>query len=384
MLNNREKVLVVCMLDSIHSARWLTLFKDQEIDFYLFPSTPNRKIHKQLKSLIKGSPKCNANFRLANPVARFSIVIWFLGLVSSNLLPAFLLKRIVIKEEIQKIHAIELNHAGYLVQKACSLGLPKNTKIISTNWGSDIYWFQRYPKHLKKIKKVLEVTDFYSAECTRDIDLAHKYGYRGLVNDVYPNTGGFSLSEILAKSIPTSSRKSIVVKGYESFVGRASIALAAVAECADLLSDYEIHVYSANRKTKQIVSKLRKETKLKFFIYGKKSLTHNQVLDLFRKSRIYIGVSLSDAISTSLLEAIVCGAYPIQTDTSCAKEWIKNDISGGIVKPEVSSVKYVLEQALINDYLVDRAAELNHETAVGRLDIEKISKKLENFYFKVS
>ena len=49
---NRQKILAVCMLDSIHTARWLSLFKEQEIDFYLFPSTPNRTINNQIKKLI--------------------------------------------------------------------------------------------------------------------------------------------------------------------------------------------------------------------------------------------------------------------------------------------------------------------------------------------
>jgi hypothetical protein len=43
----------------------------------------------------------------------------------------------------------------------------------------------------------------------------------------------------------------------------------------------------------------------------------------FANSRIYIGASRSDGISTSFLEALVLGAYPIQTNTSCGNEWVE-------------------------------------------------------------
>ena len=380
MTKPRQKILVICMLDSIHTARWLSIFKNQELDFYLFPSTPNRKIHDQLKYLISSSNESSASFRLANLTVKLSIPIWILGFFTKLAIPGYLINRVIKNESIDQIHAIELNHAGYLVVKAFKLGFPKKVKVIVTNWGSDIYWFQQFPKHLVKIKEVLKITDFYSAECERDVELAYKYGYQGSVNEVLPNTGGFELNQIMQRSKPPSQRKAIVIKGYESFVGRASIALAAIDELSSLLDNFVIHVISANRKTKKIASKLSKGRNLQFKIYAKKSLSHSQVLELFRESRVYIGASLSDAISTSLLEAMVSGTYPIQTETSCANEWIVNGKSGAIVKPIVEQIVNQLQIALKDDALVDNAALMNHETALNRLNSEQINKKLENFY----
>lgn len=380
MTSQREKVLVVCMLDSIHTARWLDLFEHQAIDFLLFPSTPNRKIHEKLKQLINRGDQNGAHYKIANPLAHLSILIWLFGLISRFLVPGYLVKRIVIKNSISKIHAIELNHAGYIVTKASELGLPKSVKIIATNWGSDIYWFQQFPGHLSKIKKLLQITDFYSAECLRDVELAHKYGFKGRVNEVLPNTGGFPLSVIMEPSTSPENRKAIVIKGYESFVGRASVALNAVSAVSALLEDFKIYVYSANRKTKKLAKRISKETNLDIQVFGKKSLTHNQVLQIFRQSRVYIGISLSDAISTSLLEAMVTGAYPIQTNTSCACEWIENGVSGSVVDANVDAVIHEIEKAIRNDELVKTAAILNKKTAIERLDLNVIKNKLENFY----
>lgn len=381
MTSQREKVLVVCMLDSIHTARWLDLFEHQAIDFLLFPSTPNRKIHEKLKQLISRGDQNGAHYKIASPLAHLSILIWLFGLISRFLVPGYLVKRIVIKNSISKIHAIELNHAGYIVTKASELGLPKSVKIIATNWGSDIYWFQQFPGHLSKIKKLLQITDFYSAECLRDVELAYKYGFKGQVNEVLPNTGGFPLSVIMEPSTSPENRKAIVIKGYESFVGRASVALNAVSAVSALLGDFKIYVYSANRKTKKLAKRISKETNLDIQVFGKKSLTHNQVLQIFRQSRVYIGISLSDAISTSLLESMVTGAYPIQTNTSCACEWIENGVSGSVVDANVDAVIHEIEKAIRNDELVKTAAILNKKTAIERLDLNVIKNKLENFYF---
>lgn len=376
----RQKILVVCMLDSIHTARWLSLFKEQKIDFYLFPSTPNRVIHSQIKKLINQSNASNAKYKLASSFLRASIPIWILGLISKLFIPATLIKKIVRKESINKIHAIELNHAGYLVAKAYRLGLPAQLKIISTNWGSDIYWFQQYPSHLKRIKELLAITNFYSAECKRDIELAFKYGYQGLVNEVMPNTGGFEILDLSKATQLPADRKAIIIKGYESFVGRASIALNAIEQVSPQLAGYEINIISANRKTKKIAERLIREKRLNIKVHAKKSLSHDQVLDLFRKSRIYVGISLSDAISTSLLESIVSGAYPIQTNTSCANEWIEHGISGSIVEPNSEEVAKELIMALMDDSLVNNAALINRSTAISRLDNEKIKAKIQNFY----
>lgn len=356
------------------------MFKESSLDFILFPSTPSRKLHPKISELINNSVHTSSNYYLNKNILRFSILIWILGLVTNKTFPAYLIKKIIIKNSISKIHAIEINHAGYLVARSFELGLPANIKIISTNWGSDIYWFQKYPKHVEKIRKIMEISELYSAECVRDLDLATKFGFKGKFGDVLPNSGGFSISEILEKQTLPSERKAIVVKGYESFVGRASIALKAIENNADLLTEFKVHVYSANRKTIRIVRRLKKRTGLNVLVYPKKSLMHSEILDLFRQSRVYIGVSLSDGISTSLLEAIVCGTYPIQTNTSCASEWIRHQLTGSLVYPHENQISEELKFALLNNELVNNAAKTNQKTAIAKLDNEIIINKLSNFY----
>jgi hypothetical protein len=56
--------LVICLIDSIRFARWLEQFSEQEIDFLLFPSAPNRRIHPQLKALLERNSTANYEISL--------------------------------------------------------------------------------------------------------------------------------------------------------------------------------------------------------------------------------------------------------------------------------------------------------------------------------
>jgi glycosyltransferase involved in cell wall biosynthesis len=94
-----------------------------------------------------------------------------------------------------------------------------------------------------------------------------------------------------------------------------------------------------------------------------------------------MGISLSDAASMSLLEAMVCGTFPIQTNTSCADEWIVNGKSGFIVSPDDhAGLVKAISIALQDDTLVDNAAQINYEVARNRLDRSIISEISKNFY----
>ena len=375
----RKKVIVICMLDSSHSARWLSQFKDQSVDFTLIPSTPNRKVHPTIRGLVLNNSS-SATYGLSRTLKLLTIPIWSLDLILGNRLRGLIVSYISKKYKSDYIHALELNHAGYIASKASIFGLAENTRIITTNWGSDIYWFQKYERHQKQITELMKASHLYSAECHRDLALATKYGFEGKFLDVAPNAGGIP-SEFLSRDlVPPSGRSIILVKGYETFVGRASIALAAISEISNELKDYEVILYSANRKTIRSVRRIREETYLNIRAIPKKRLTHSEMLNLFGKARAYVGVSLSDGISTSLLEAMAMGAFPIQTNTSCADEWIVDGITGELIEPNQEEVKNSLRQALNSDSLVDQASVINRQKIATECNEEQIKLKSLKFY----
>ncbi len=108
---------------------------------------------------------------------------------------------------------------------------------------------------------------------------------------------------------------------------------------------------------------------------------HDEILSLFGRARIYLGLSISDAISTSLLEAMAMGAFPIQSNTACADEWITDGMSGLIVPPEdPQTVADAIRTALGSDALVDEAARINQRVAMERLDRRTIRDQVIRMY----
>ena len=223
-----------------------------------------------------------------------------------------------------------------------------------------------------------------SCECARDIDLAKDLGFCGRLMPVMPNTGGLDIAvvERLRNIHLTSKRKIIMVKGYQHFAGRALTALDAIERCAAYLKDYQIIVFSASPEIYGRVEELRDFVGLNIQLLPHAS--HDFILRMFSRARIYLGVSISDAISTSMLEAIAMGAFPIQTNTSCCNEWIEDGRSGfEIPADDVTLIADRLRQAAINDDLVDRASEINWETVKARLDQSILKKKAISFYDEI-
>jgi glycosyltransferase involved in cell wall biosynthesis len=375
----KTKVLVVCMLDSVHTYRWLDQFKDSNIEFHLFPSTPNRQIHNGILELSNSRIENHSSYQIHYGKKFLSILLWAKDLILRNKLRGYLLNRLINKLKIDIVHSMELNHAGYISARAFSSRKNLNFKKIATVWGSDIFWFRQFPKHNEKLKEVLRQTDLLISECVRDQVLAEQLEFKGQFFNS-PSLFGYTQKELEEKIIPPSERNIILVKGYESFVGRASIALEALIRQKILLGGYEIHVYSTTWKTRRLIKKINRAENLRIKFYPKKSLTSVQMLDLFKLSRIHLGISLSDGVPASLLESIVTGAFPIQTNTACADQWITDGKTGLLVNPDIEQISDALRTALTNDLLVDLAMDLNKEVALKRLVNTQVGESISQIY----
>jgi hypothetical protein len=372
-----KKVLAIGMYDSVHFARWLAQFQDQNIDFLLFPSSPHRRLHAKLQELLSG--KGQATYSLA-PLSRFyGLPFWLADKFFGNRIRGFMLKRLAFRISPDYIHALELQNAGYIVLRSFRKRKPKNSKLAITNYGSDIYWFQRFHKHLEKIKQLLAIADMYACECERDVKIAKDLGFQGEIMPVRPNAGGFGDAILSAKLKEASQRKTIAIKGYHGWVGRAHTAIEAIRKISNLLGDYDIVFYSCNQSTIRLAKKCAKETGLRIFTHAKGKLAHNQMLELFADSAVYVGLSESDGISTSLLEAMALGAIPVQTATACCDEWFseKSGVAVSSIVPE--TVANAIERAL-NLAKDGRAANLNRETVREKASEDFVKQAALTFY----
>jgi len=279
------------------------------------------------------------------------------------------------------IHSMEFQHCAYLVQAARDqMGEHGFPPWLATNWGSDIYLFGRDPNHAPMIRRVLETANLYSCECHRDVLLAREFGYRGPDLPVLPNSGAMDVAKLdgLRTNVKPSQRKKIMVKGYDHFAGRAMISLSVLERLAHRLTDYEIIMYSVSARPRARALALRASGKLNIRVID--CAEHEEILACFAQSRLYLGVSISDAISTSVLEAMAMGCFPIQTNTSCCEEWFENGVGGFSVPVIDEVITERVERALLDDTLVDAAESVNRRVIEMRLDRDVIHPKVIDFY----
>lgn len=389
------RILFIGMPDSVHAARWIDMVSDQGWKLYFFPvysEFPHYyfKNITVLDGLLLRRPKyLDKTVRLLGiwPLLTGSKTIaWIMNNINNrypfrNKFLYYAIK--IIKPDI--IHSLEFQKAGYYTLYAQKRSKSTFPKWIATNYGSDIFLFGRLSGHKEKIIAILENCDYYDCECQRDVYLAKELGLKGKILPVIPNGGGFDLETIkrLQQQIPPSKRRLIVLKGYQGWAGRALVGLHAIELLVQHLSGYRVAIINTSKDVKIAAELLSKKTGIPIEVIPK--ISHEEILKIYGNARIYIGLSIGDAISTSLLEAMVMGAFPIQSDTSCADEWIKNGISGFIVPPEDPGViAEKISLALQDDKMVDQAFEMNHSTIKQRLDLKIIKPQVVQIYKDIS
>lgn len=83
-------------------------------------------------------------------------------------------------------------------------------------------------------------------------------------------------------------------------------------------------------------------------------------------------------------EAMAMGSFPIQSCTACASEWFTDGFSGLIVEPEDPEVvEKAIRKALLDDILVNSAAEINYNKIVQDANFEILKSRTIQAYKKV-
>jgi hypothetical protein len=383
--SKRIQVLVMGMLDSVHLARWLSQFIEEDIDFTIVSSKKYRRMHPLMLSLLKSKNK--SRYQLGSSPKFVSLAGYF-DFLEINLDKLHGLKnhrvrnveKLLRTKKIDYIHAFELQGAGYLLTEIDAT-LLLESKVIVTNWGSDIYYFKKFPDHAEKIRDVLSLADLYSAECFRDYELAAELGFSGISLPCIPNGGGFAIRPRDQTFIPPSNRNQILIKGYGGVFGRARMVIQLIPYIASLFPEIRFHIYSVTEDILPEIRKLPSDLNSRITVSTlRDKLSHAEILQQFAHSRVYVGCSESDGISTSFIESLIYGAYPIQTNTSCANEWIQRGARGSIVSLESSTLLEEICRALSQDDLVNSVSTSNFEIAKKFLSERVVKESAFQFY----
>lgn len=390
------RILIIGFAYSIHTARWIEMINDQGWDIHLFPSCFEELLHKDLKNITLYQTFYAKNKNLDKSVKRKGIYLHSDFLVKGlffmirRFLPNFYRKfqikkvtKIIKKIKPDIVHSFEFQQAGYLINEVYKKFPGKFPKWLASNWGSDIYLFGQLKKHKERIREVLESCNFYLCESERDQKLAKKYGLKGKTLPIIPAAGGHHLEKIQKwKTENQKERTIIMLKGYQGWAGRALVGLRALERCSDLLKNYKIVMYSiSSYEDMEIATELfSNHTGIEIELLPP-FVSHEEIMKLHGKARISLGLSISDGLPASFLEAMSMGAFPIQSWTSTANEWVEDGKSAFLVPPEDPEIiERAIRKALTNDTLTKNAALINWKIAQQRLDFKNIKKTVIDFY----
>ncbi|MFD1614957.1 glycosyltransferase family 4 protein [Gelatiniphilus marinus] len=369
------KILIVSMR-SIHTIRWVSQLKDNGHEVFYFDILNGGYI----KAWDWVEQHTNWRYKFGN----------FKG-------------RVFLKKHFPKIHKLFENNAEKefeivldkfkpdvvhsFVMYSCCVPILKNMqkhkyiKWIYSAWGNDLYFYQTVPKYKNDIVKTLPRINYMFADCNRDLNLAKVLGFEGETLGSFPGGGGYNLSDYNPYIKALNNRNIILIKGYEQRFGKCSVVLNAISKIIKNLTDYKVVVFGADLELKQYLTKHTISDKIQILDY----MPHKKVLELMGKSIIYIGNSVSDGMPNTLLEAIIMGAFPIQSNPGGATAEIIKHQENGLLIGDAENTDLIQElilQAINSKKMIENA--FNHNQKLKHnLDFKVIQKQVLQAYNQV-
>lgn len=115
-----------------------------------------------------------------------------------------------------------------------------------------------------------------------------------------------------------------------------------------------------------------------------RKIEHAEMPNLLNSGRVYVSLSSSDGASSSLLEAMACGLFPVVSDIPANRNWIEDGKNGFLVpleNPEILAKRII--QALEDDALVSSAMQKNIETVRKKAVWQDNMKLIEKAYVQL-
>ena len=370
----------------IHSARWINQLKDSDHEVFVFDCL-DKPIHPDLQWTNfttnwskRKIPHFKGEYFLEKKMPRYyQKIAPFLKVTASEKL-----EELIKKIQPDLVHSLEMQSETYPLIK-----VRKRIyfKWAYSCWGNDIYFYKNLNFHKMKIKNSLEFIDYCFLECERDQKLIRSISKKSkILGTNFPGGGGYDIKKHEVYSKPIKKRDLIVIKGYEHKFGRALNVLNALELLIDDIKQHRVYLYSAHET---VIDKI-KELNSAYDLNIKYSSRYNQIsqselLERFGDAKIAIGNNISDGIPNTLLEAIILGAFPIQSNPGGAtEEYITHNENGFLINdPEnIEEIASHITKAINNSDLINKAFKINQQKA-KELEYSKIKRKVLNAYKQI-
>jgi len=373
------RILMVSM-NSIHFQRWTNQLKDSGHDVFWFDirdgaKVPNLSWVKTYQGWKQKFPNLKGRHFIKNKLPKVNKAL------ENNTAKAF--EKVLLEVQPDIVHSFVLYISCVPILSV--MQKHKNIKWVYSSWGSDLFYFKEFKDYKKDIKTVLPRINYLFTDCKRDVQLAKDLGFKGEFLGTFPGGGGydFSISDKYIKT-PVLERDTILIKGYQGRSGKAIEVLKALAQLVSELKNYKIVVFGADTEVETYLTNNKSIQELDVTIYPKAQfLSHELILELMGQALIYIGNSNSDGMPNTLLEAVIQGAFPIQSNPGGATEDIIEHRKNGLLIEDcldIEDIKQQIRIALLNSDLLENAFIINQKNIKPKLEINNIISKVLKAY----
>lgn len=383
-----------------HTRRWLRYFAERGDDVLLLSSHPCPPLPGVALRVLPGLFQPGDAFVKSSqapavaPTRRFNPAAWVIRsgldrklqplwsqIKTVDVLPQGLAARRALRRfQPDLVHAMRIQNEGYIAAVA---GV--HPWMLST-WGQDFILFaRRYPLHGRLAGWVVRRPDALTADCQRDIDLAHRYGLpRNRPAAFFPGNGGVDLARY-APGLPGDAREALIIypRGIGPYV-RPDTLLAAfhlLRHDADF-SQTRLLLLAPPAAVPRLVA-------LAETVFGalppnldvQPYLGQAELAALLQRAAVMVSPSVSDGTPNTLLEAMACGALPVMGRLDSIAEWItdgRNGLFFDVDNPH--ELAAALRRGLHDAALRTAAQAINRQLIEQRADYARVMPAVRAFY----
>ena len=282
------------------------------------------------------------------------------------------------------VHTLRIQNEGYVG------GLTRHHPLIVGAWGSDFVLMARhYPVHRLLTRRLMRRADAFTADCRRDIRLAHEHGLAAVApTRCFPGNGGVDRRVFCPPAGGTGPRERLILyaRGLPPYARIGSLLQAFRLVVA---GEYGAPVRLLLLAPPAQVPTLERICRRRGFsdaqVAVRSSVPRDELVRLLQTATVSVSNLRNDGVPVTMLEAMACGALPVMSNLESIREWITHGVNGLLFDPDSpEELAACLREALANDRLRRDAQQINSQILSERADFETVMPLVRQFYAELA
>ena len=327
-----------------------------------------------------------ARLYAADRVRRYSKKGYARFLLRGHSLEARWLARIIRDWRPDIIHTLGIDPASaFYHQVRRDFGLESiGTWVLQLRGGSDVALTRFDPQEASRLAAIVRDCDQLLADNEHTLAVAREWGLssdRVAPIAPVPGTGGVDIDALMAaaRTRPSSRRVIVWPKAYDCPWSKSLPVLEALTTCWDRLVPCEVHMLAMQPETRMWFNALPPHIKAACRVDDR--IPRRDLLQLLASARIMLAPSLVDGVPNALFEGMAAGALPIVSPLETITPYVTDGANGLLARnlyPD--EIAGALVRGMLDDGLVDRAADVNRVAVRGLADRARIGPLVRNWY----